>query len=272
MENWPHILSQGIEEQDRMVTQHYILRAAFDGDFSAPVRPLLENKRAVVLDVGCGPGTWAMEMATVFPDSSFIGIDISENYPRDIKPKNCSFYTLDIMMERLPLPDNSVDYIFQRDLNWDMPAHKWPQLMREYLRILKPGGWIECIEQDIESQSSQSMECNINDKLIYGMSMRQQDPFVARQLPSILASNGFRRVESKFQSLSLGWDGTPLSKATTSQYLSTLQSLQPWLASVMDMTPERYSSYIAELPSEWQRAHTYINWHCAVAQKPLRTH
>lgn len=64
----------------------------------------------------------------------------------DIKPKNCFFRSYDISHLPLPFPDNSVDYIFQRDLNWDMLSQAWDPLMAEYMRILKPGGWIELVE------------------------------------------------------------------------------------------------------------------------------
>ncbi|KAI7847659.1 S-adenosyl-L-methionine-dependent methyltransferase [Circinella umbellata] len=276
---WPHVLSQNMEEQDRMVAQHYILRTVFEGDFAAPLRTSFSEKGAVVLDMGCGSGTWCMEMATAFPQSTFIGIDRASDYPRDIKPKNCIFRTCDLQQLPLPFPDNSVDFIFQRDLNWDLQACQWSPLVREYLRILKPGGWIELVEPDLETQSSKSQECTMNDKLIYGISMRHQDPFVSRHLSSILAANGFRRVESQFQSLPLGWTSNDddksshtsakLAKAAASQYMFTLQSLRPWLSSVMNLNNERYNNYIADLPDEWKRGQTYINWHRAIAQKPL---
>ncbi|OAD70491.1 hypothetical protein PHYBLDRAFT_126377 [Phycomyces blakesleeanus NRRL 1555(-)] len=291
-----------------MVAQHYILRTAFGGDFSAPARSMLE-KGCVVLDVGCGPGTWTMEMSTEFPNSSFIGIDCLNAFPRDIKPKNCHFRTCTVgqqsstTLASLPFPDNSIDYIFQRDLNLGLQAHMWSPLVKEYLRILKPGGWVELMEPDMETQSSLRNECAMNDKLLYGLSLRQQDPYVGRRLPSILAVNGFRRVESEFQSLPLGWGSShasPLSsptqpthpnasesnprnpslpvdlsppcsefaRAVSSHYLFTLQSLQPWLSAVINISPEKYAATISNLPAEWKQARTYINWHCAVAQKP----
>ncbi|KAL0075643.1 S-adenosyl-L-methionine-dependent methyltransferase [Phycomyces blakesleeanus] len=305
---WPDVLSRGNDEQDRMVAQHYILRTAFGGDFSAPARSMLE-KGCVVLDVGCGPGTWTMEMSTEFPNSSFIGIDCLNAFPRDIKPKNCHFRTCTVgqqsstTLASLPFPDNSIDYIFQRDLNLGLQAHMWSPLVKEYLRILKPGGWVELMEPDMETQSSLRNECAMNDKLLYGLSLRQQDPYVGRRLPSILAVNGFRRVESEFQSLPLGWGSShasPLSsptqpthpnasesnprnpslpvdlsppcsefaRAVSSHYLFTLQSLQPWLSAVINISPEKYAATISNLPAEWKQARTYINWHCAVAQKP----
>ncbi|KAI7867879.1 S-adenosyl-L-methionine-dependent methyltransferase, partial [Spinellus fusiger] len=294
---WPYVLSKGSEEQDRLVAQHYILRTAFGGDFSAPVRQMLENG-CVVLDAGCGPGTWTMEMSTEFPNSSFIGVDSHHDFPRDIKPRNCHFRTCPVDQLPLPFHDNSIDYIFQRDFNLSLQAHKWSPLVREYLRILKPGGWIELMEPDLESQRSQRHECAVNDKLLYGLSLRQQDPYVGRRLSSILSVNGFRRVESEFQSLPLGWGTSHASpnssstsigsvsrrnsdtktieeeicsefaRAMSSHYMFTLQSLQHWMCAVMNMSPEKYAATLTHLPAEWKKAKTYINWHCAVAQKP----
>ncbi|KAG0192846.1 hypothetical protein DFQ28_007456 [Apophysomyces sp. BC1034] len=279
-QEWPCVLSQDDDEQDRTVAQHYILRTAFEGDFSAPVRQALD-KGCVVLDVGCGPGTWTMEMSTEFPNSTFIGIDHQSFFPREIKPKNCLFRSCDVTQLPLPFPDNSIDYIFQRDLNWGLLAHMWSPLVKEYLRILKPGGWLELMEADLETQSSQKNECVMNDKLLYGLTLRQQDPYVARRLSSILAINGFRRVQSCFQSLPLGWGTSHAPAGSTakcsafasgvaSQHLFLLRSLQHWLSSVAGMNGEKYNAFISNLPNEWKSAETYMNWHCAMAQKPQK--
>lgn len=148
---WGYLLSSDDMEQDRLVAQHYLLRMAFHGhDFHAfGVRPLLEQggDDVVVLDVGCGPGAWTMEMASQFPKATFIGIDQTPCYPQHVKPKNCHFRHYIIQDGTLPFPDNSVDYIFQRDLNWGLTTDTWKVLISEYMRILKPGGWVELVEQ-----------------------------------------------------------------------------------------------------------------------------
>lgn len=148
-----YILEQNHTEQDRLVAQHYLLRMMFGGvDYNAPVS--LDNSNsfgtksnAVVLDVGCGPGAWTMEMATAFPKATFIGIDKDDFFPQDIKPKNCHFRQYTIGEDGiLPFPDNSFDFIYQRDFNWALTTDMWTRLINEYMRILKPGGWIELVE------------------------------------------------------------------------------------------------------------------------------
>lgn len=81
-------------------------------NYLAPVHDLL-RKGGRVLDVGCGPGAWSMEIAGEYPKSVITGIDMAPLFPRDIKPTNCAFYQSNIL-NKLPFEDSSFDYIFMR--------------------------------------------------------------------------------------------------------------------------------------------------------------
>lgn len=129
------------------------------------------------------------------------------------------------------------------------------------------------------------------------MSLRQQDPYAVHRLPTMLAINGFKRVEDCSQAFPLGWGSShsnsnslleeqednlvneeppqqqqdycsEFARAMSSQYLFLLESLKPWLSHVMNLNNEKYDEYISGLPAEWKRAKTFINWHCIIAQKP----
>ncbi|CAO3659216.1 unnamed protein product [Rhizopus stolonifer] len=274
-----NVLSQNEEEQDRMVEQNYLLRTAFGSDFSCPIQSQLE-KGIVVLDVGCGPGAWTMEMSTAFPNSTFIGMDQSPVFPKFIKPLNCHFRTCDSLVS-LPFPDNSIDYIYQRDMNWAFQSQTWQPLIQEFNRILKPGGWMEFVEPNLEAQNDLEKQRYLNDKLITGLCLRQQDPYAVHRLPTTLSKNGLEQVETITQSFRLGWvasqntdpqeklKSSKVSRAMSSQYTNLLKSLKPWLSSVMNLSHAEYDDYIADMPAEWRQAKTYINWHCIIAQKPL---
>ncbi|CAO3654639.1 unnamed protein product [Mucor fragilis] len=281
------------QELDRMVSQHYILRTAFDSDYSAPIVLPTDQERlgkVVVLDIGCGLGTWTMEMATQFPHVHFIGVDKQAYFPHDIKPKNCHFKLFDInqSMVKLPFLDQSVDYIFQRDLNWDLSEATWLPLVREFFRILKPGGWIELVEPDIETHSTSSYEDFLTNKLIDAFRRRQQDPFISKRLSSFMAVAGFRRIQSDFQSIPLGWGYQKLynntsqstrkdhrslrcsefARAAASHRLDLLKSLQPWFSRENNVSKIKYDNYISQLPDKWYNAKSYTNWHRSTAQKP----
>ncbi|KAI8971879.1 S-adenosyl-L-methionine-dependent methyltransferase [Mycotypha africana] len=289
------------QELDRMVTQHYILRTAFGSDFAAPVnnltkRPFKPGKNVVVLDVGCGSGIWTMEMATQFPHAHFIGIDRQATYPKNIKPKNCHFkqFNIDQSHIQLPFEDASVDYIFQRDINWDLLESSWLPLVQEFFRVLKPGGWIELVEPEIETYSSNPIYHDyIADKLVDSFYERDQDPFVSKRLSSFMAEAGFRRIQSEFQSLPLGWGYQKLSaakkqitlhnirencqaylrcsefaRAAANHHLDLLKSLQRWFTQEQQMSIAKYDSYVQHLPDVWFTSKAYVNWHRSFAQKP----
>ncbi|KAG0352095.1 hypothetical protein BG005_008436 [Podila minutissima] len=100
-----------------------------------------------VLDVGCGPGTWTMEMANEFPDANITGIDMSPMFPTTIIPENCRFLQHNVQ-QPLPFPDNSFDFVYQRLLLAGLTPDDWKKVMSELERITKPGGWIELVEID----------------------------------------------------------------------------------------------------------------------------
>ena len=92
-----------------------------------------------------GPGTWSLEMARDYPRSKFTGIDISEAFPTEIKPPNCSFQVHNVN-ESLPFPPNHFDFVFQRLLVLGIREDDWDNVINHYVTVLKPGGWIELLE------------------------------------------------------------------------------------------------------------------------------
>lgn len=77
-----------------------------------------------VLDAGCGPGTWTLEMAETYPSSKFVGIDTSCVFPENIKPGNVEFVIANLA-KPLPFPDNHFDYIHQRFLLLGLTSDDW---------------------------------------------------------------------------------------------------------------------------------------------------
>ncbi|CAG8567179.1 6044_t:CDS:2 [Acaulospora morrowiae] len=135
-------------EVDRLTSQHYIFNNIWGGDFSSPVHRLLECGGAKVLDVGCGPGVFVLEMANRYPMTSFTGVDIADAYPHFIKPENTSFKRANIT-GGLPFADNSFDFVYMRFMMFALVIKEWPFIINELARVCKPGGWIEVMERDI---------------------------------------------------------------------------------------------------------------------------
>lgn len=103
------------------------LTFAIHSNFFSPVEKLLEEG-INVLDSGCGPATWAFEMAEAYPHSKFYGIDASCVFPEDIKPANVEFVIGNIAKE-LPYEENFFDYIHQRLLILGLTDEDWTSVI-----------------------------------------------------------------------------------------------------------------------------------------------
>ncbi len=145
----PYALPKDLEEMNRLDFQHYLLRYALKGNYAAPV----VNPQSI-LDVGTGSGRWAREMAQYFPQANVIGLDINRPPAEDaiesgqtpeIRPDNYSFVAGNVL-EGLPFPDASFDFVHMRLLVAGIPHDRWPGVIKELARVTQPGGWVESVE------------------------------------------------------------------------------------------------------------------------------
>jgi len=81
-------------------------------------------------------------MATNYPKAEFTGIDISPIQPSQVKPGNFTFIQANLF-DGLPFPNDSFDFVFQRFLVGAIHKDKWPFVVNELTRVLKPGGYLE---------------------------------------------------------------------------------------------------------------------------------
>ncbi|KAE9382009.1 TAM domain methyltransferase [Stipitochalara longipes BDJ] len=133
-------------EQDRLDMFHHTLVMGCDGKlFLAPINP--EGMR--ILDIGCGTGIWAIQMADEYPSAEQItGNDLSPIQPGWVPP-NVRFLVDDV---EEPWPDpQPYDFINCRYMGGSIKD--WPGLLQRIFDHLKPGGWVELSEYDINLKS-----------------------------------------------------------------------------------------------------------------------
>ena len=66
-------------------------------------------------------------------------------FPQEIKPPNVNFKVANVL-EGLPFPDNSFDFVYVRLMLVGMKSDEWEPMWREVYRILKPGGCAQSVE------------------------------------------------------------------------------------------------------------------------------
>jgi hypothetical protein len=65
------------DEFESFNVEHYLFRFQWQSNFSSPIEQNLLSGGVKVLDVGCGTGTWILDMAREYhPSNIYIGIDI----------------------------------------------------------------------------------------------------------------------------------------------------------------------------------------------------
>jgi ubiquinone/menaquinone biosynthesis C-methylase UbiE len=145
----PYLLPSDEQEIHRLDFQHYLLRHALQGNYAAPITATSRGSPASVLDVGCGTGRWAIEIALQFPNANVIGVDLSplldEAAAVERQPSNFAFVQANVL-KGLPFADATFDYVFQRLLFLAIPALLWPGVVRELVRVTQLGGWVELVE------------------------------------------------------------------------------------------------------------------------------
>ncbi|KAL9540022.1 hypothetical protein PS6_010948 [Mucor atramentarius] len=140
-------LPNSVDDIERDWVRHSALKLAFEGDFKAPIQRLLQAGGSEVLDIGCGAGFWSSDMASRYPISYFTGIDIDKNVlPTSSLSKNVLYQRIDLIELPLPYEDATFDYIFIRSMMDTLPDSMWDDVLKELVRIMKKGAYIECVE------------------------------------------------------------------------------------------------------------------------------
>ncbi len=151
-ENTYFVDAESGAETARLLNQDRLITRYMGGVF--PEKLHLSNV-IDVLDIGCGPGGWVLDVAFAYPDMNVVGIDISRTmveYANALSRvkllDNASFQVMDAT-KPLNFPAHSFDFVNARFIFAFMPTDAWPRLMQECMRITRPRGIIRLTEFDV---------------------------------------------------------------------------------------------------------------------------
>ncbi len=162
---------------------------------------------AQVLDVGCGPGGWVLDVAFERPDIEVAGVDRSNilvEYAyaraRTQKLSNASFGVMDITRP-LDFSDNSFDLVNARFLTASLSRDAWLPLLKECRRILRPSGLVRLTEPvDAGVTNSPAFErfqvliAQAARQLGYGFSVDGRTFALSYMLPRLLRQTGYHEI------------------------------------------------------------------------------
>jgi len=223
----PYVLPRDMEEVNRLDFQHYMLRYAFQGLYAVPLR----NPRDI-LDVGTGTGRWAREMAQLFPRAKVVGLDVapppsdevaSSGVGFDPRPSNYSFVAGNIL-EGLPFPDASFDFVHMRLLIAAIPADRWPFVLGELVRVTRFGGWVESVESSAPRGGGPAMDL-MASWVIALVARRGVDANFAPNIGDLLRAAGLSPVYAREIPLPMGAYGGRIGTMLARDYLAVAKSL-----------------------------------------------
>jgi len=224
----PYPLPKDMGEINRLDFQHYLLRAGSGGNYLAPVR-----QPADVLDVGSGSGRWAMEVATNFPTARVIGMDLVPpavdeatilGHGMDQRPPNYSFAPGNIL-EGLPFPDASFDFVHQRLLITAITKDRWPSVIQELARVTRPGGWVELAECGVPEAGGPGYMGLWNTWIAF-LATRNVDFTIGHDIGQMLNSGGLTNIGQRVLYYPMGNWGGRIGRASATDCLAVGKALK----------------------------------------------
>jgi ubiquinone/menaquinone biosynthesis C-methylase UbiE len=266
----PYALPSDLDEMNRLDFQHYVLRQAFKGNYAAPIR-----NPSSILDVGTGTGRWAKEMAALFPTANVIGLDIKEPVSDeqsavatipDLVPANYSFASGNIL-EGLPFPDGTFDFVHQRLLFFAIPDDRWQFVLNELYRVTRPGGWVEVVEGRYGYEPMGPAAQHISDVMLIAMQKRGIDPRNSANLAQYLRAAGFQHVHTRAIKLPVGDWGGRLGQLAKTDVLTFSQAAKPLLRA-QGMTESECAQLIDTMRRECEQLHYTWPFYIVYGQRP----
>lgn len=224
----PYPLPKDMGEINRLDFQHYLLRTGIGANFIAPV-----SQPRAILDVGSGSGRWAMEVAAQFPAAQVTGVDlvapsvdISQVLGQglDARPANFTF-ALGNILEGLPFPDASFDFVHQRLLITAIPKRNWPNVIAELVRVTRPGGWIELAECGVAERGGPGY-MGLWGSWIEFLDTRGVDFSLGHSIGQMLASGGLSDVTQRQLYFPMGAWGGRVGRSSATDCLAVGKALR----------------------------------------------
>jgi len=144
---------ESASEKARLVLQDRLINEIMGGPLSEQKEEQIQQLGSV-LDIGCGPGGWALDVAKTYEHLQVIGIDNSKTmiaYAQEEKKlhglKNIAFEEMDAL-QPLRFSDEQFDLVNIRNAVGYIPRRDWPKLLKECYRITRAGGLLRLTESD----------------------------------------------------------------------------------------------------------------------------
>ncbi|ORY98921.1 hypothetical protein BCR43DRAFT_488413 [Syncephalastrum racemosum] len=185
---------------------------------------------------------------------------------------NLTLHIHNILKGRLPFPNDSFDIVYQSQANFSYTPSDWKYVLSELLRVTKPGGYIQLIENDLYFNLLGPVASSWQDRFLSAFSEKLGvQPHIARQLPEILVETGWVDIESRHVSIPLGNWGLDIGILWQQNLEAFVQAVRPGMSEAMDISFSQYKEMWSAISEELERddCKAFSNVHAAWARKPV---
>lgn len=259
----PYLMPNDAQEINRLDFQHYLIRYVMQSNYIAPI-----DDPGGILDIGCGTGRWAHEVAQAFPRAKVFGLDVSEEHKASVigAPPNYRFVRGNVL-EELPFPDKTFDFVHQRFLHVAIPINKWTHVISELKRVTRTGGWIELAESDQVIQNAGPAMQQLTTWGLEWSKKRGIDARVCTNLPLFLEGLSLKNIQRYRIDLPLGKWGGRIGVMTATDMGAYNQALKPMLVSQLGISPRAYELASLAMRQEWETNHSYFSFYVTCGQQ-----
>lgn len=271
-ESSSYMLPRDDKEIDRLHDEHFVTKELLGFNIMAEALKSLDFQHGIdILDVCCGPATWLCETSLDYPNCHFSGIDMCNVWPQVIRPVNLNFTEANIL-QGLPYPDKSFDFIQMRFVVLAFKTNEWPFVLSEIKRVLKDGGCFQCVELDMRITTSDPVAKTFTDAFDSLCNVSGIDASVGAKLDLLLTEGGsvdMKILQSEYREIPLGWGG-PIGKAYMQTFLGTMDGLSPWLKQSLNITDHQdYVALMERTKHSFIQTKSFIGLYAFLVQKPL---
>lgn len=258
--NAPYILPLDAAETSRLDFQHYALRQALGGNYAAPI-----NQPHSILDVGTGTARWGIELATVFPKASVIGLDVMIPHLMTY-PRNFAFVHGNVL-DGLPFANATFDFVHQRLLLPTLPMQRLHFVLSELVRITTPSGWIELVEADINMQCGGSSHRKLVEWAVEASRRYGIDPRLGTRVGEFLSMMKLENIEVRSISLPVGQWGGRIGRLMAADMLALYQGMKQRVLALTGIGSDAYDYACLHMQHEWEYYRCKIAFHIAYGQR-----
>ena len=225
-----------------------------------------------VLDMACGPGGWAIDVAFKYPEMQVTGIDISQQmiaYASSLagvqRLENVGFKVMNLL-KPLEFADQSFDLVNGRLLMSFMPKTAWAELAQECMRILRPGGILRLTEADNFGITNAPAYEKLNSMMVEAMYKAGQTFLPGRNtfgvtpmLGAFLRQAGYVNIQQKAHVVDFSFD-TEAHDGWYQNFTISFQLLQPFMVKMKVTTSEEVEQLYHQAREEMRREDFRAVW------------